>query len=265
MKRKFGLLFIILLLAFFVMQVPVKADMGDTEETTETQQETGQDKYIIVNGSDCDVVILREYQEGDSDSKGEFGNAEDNRMQYIPFDGLAHNIIEERRSYERIEGENLSLLEALADCELDGEYATIGDIPEETILSVEERDNMVVITYIIPDERQERVTSRNIIVDSTVVIDQVSSFTLRREIEFAYGIPFNGAHGAQIMSAKAYVSYVNSSSAYYPDTSSIATTIGNMGNPAICTTTVNVYIKSSNQLHGRYASEAYCYGDGDWK
>lgn len=235
MKRMSGLLFIFSFLMFFLIQVPVKADIACPEDTSEAEQEAGTDTYITVDGSDCDLVIRRESYEVTDGDQSRYGTT------------------------------GMTLLETLADCELGGEYSTVGDIPEKDILSVEETDNMVIITYIIPNDKQERVTSRNIVVNSTVIIDRVEAFTLCREIEFAYGIPYNGAHGAQIISVDAYISYVNSGSTYYPDTSSIAATIGNMGNPAICTTTVNVYIKSSDQLHGRYVSEVYCYGDGDWK
>lgn len=265
MRKKLGLLFVFSFLAFFTIQVPVKADMDRTEGVSEEESEAGKDTYSTIVDSDGDVIILREYQEGTDDNESRDGIAEDNRMQYITADGSPCTVVEERRSYEREAGEEQSLLESLADCELDGVYGRIGDIPEEAILSVEESGNRVVITYVISDENPERVTSRNIVVDSTVILDHVVSFTLRREIEFAYGIPYNGAHGAQIISAKAYISYVNSSSAYYPDTSSIVTTISNMGNPAIVTASVEVYIKSSDRPHGRYTSEVYCYGDGDWK
>lgn len=235
MKRMSGLLLVLSFYMFSLVLIPVKADMVYPEDTSATEQETEQDTYMTVDGFDVSVVIRREsYEVTDGNQRG-YGTT------------------------------GLTLLETLADCELDGEYSTVGDIPEEDILSVEEIDNMVIITYIIPDAKQEGMTNRNIVVKSAVIIDRVEAFVLCREIEFAYGIPYNAAHGAQIMSVNAYISYTNSSSAYYPDTSSVATTIGNMGNPAICTTTVNVYIKSSNQLHGRYVSEVYCYGDGDWK
>lgn len=139
------------------------------------------------------------------------------------------------------------------------------DYFEGDILWVETSSDTTVVCYIIEEPPVvERVTNKSISLGYRVSINNVYSYTVRHDITFAYGIPYTSSHAAQIMSGKAYIIETNSSSAYYPDTSSIVINKGTVSNPAIFTSNIKTYTKSTNQLHGTLECYTRCYSDGSY-
>ena len=133
------------------------------------------------------------------------------------------------------------------------------------IIGIQEDGNIKIIQYVEETPIQTITSSKNISFGWDVVIDNVFSYTLKQDITFAYGIPTNAGEKAQIITAKAYISKTNSSSAYYPDTSTLSTKIVKLGNPATVTSKINTIAKSTNKLHGTLTGKTFCYGNGSYK
>lgn len=75
-------------------------------------------------------------------------------------------------------------------------------------------------------------------------------------------IPTANGDYAQIISYSAYVSYTDSSSAYYPDTSQKKDTLVKFGNPAKLTTTIPIRKKSNDSIVDTPKLVSKFYGTG---
>lgn len=139
------------------------------------------------------------------------------------------------------------------------------NLEEDEVLSVVIEDNLTIITYVISSlDSSPFTTTKTISLGHRVLIDNVYSFTMKHDITFAYPIPVYGVDKAQIMTSKAVVSDTNSSSAYYPDTSSITTTITALGNPATFRSDVDIYKKTNNSYFKTAGFVTYMYGNGSY-
>ena len=122
------------------------------------------------------------------------------------------------------------------------------------------------IVYVLPSSNNgsTKVSQKTISHGWEVNIDGIHSYTLRHDITYSYGLNVNGTEKAQIISYKSYVSYINPSSAYYPDTSTLSNTLTKIGNPAKLKTVLSDYSKTTNKKHGTITAISKCYGSGSY-
>ena len=93
--------------------------------------------------------------------------------------------------------------------------STVDSLSSQNILWTQTEGDTTIICYVIDaPPATARVTSKSIIIGYRVLIDNVYSYTIRHDITFAYGIPLNGSHVAQITSGSAYVSYCYGNGTY---------------------------------------------------
>lgn len=147
-------------------------------------------------------------------------------------------------------------------------YVYDNDLNENIyIIGIESYGDKTVTHYISEDANNivtPYTTSKKVTNGWKVDIDNVFCYSLRHDVTFAYGIPTGSGEKAQILSYKAYIEKVNSSSAYYPDTSSMTDTLTKLGNPAILKTSVTDRYKSNNKAHGTFYAKTKCYGNGSY-
>ena len=92
--------------------------------------------------------------------------------------------------------------------------------------------------------------------------DGVLCFIFNQEVNFVYGIPTSNGDYAQITNYSAKVTYTNSSSAYYPDTSELTNSLVKFGNPAKLTSKIPIRKKSNNKKVDTPSLISKFYGSG---
>lgn len=131
------------------------------------------------------------------------------------------------------------------------------------LLSKETDGEFVIEKYAISDNALSPLTTtKEKDFGFVVKRDNVICFELRHKVKYAYGIPTANGDYAQIISYSAYVSYTNSSSAYYPDTSQKKDTLVKFGNPAKLTTTIPIRKKSNDSIVDTPKLVSKFYGTG---
>lgn len=118
-----------------------------------------------------------------------------------------------------------------------------------------------VISYIINDLSNARVTGKSLSLGYDLSIDGVYCCTIRHDVSFTYGISTSNGDIAQITSAVAYVLKTNSESQYYPNE---ITTSKSNGSIAKFTSNTKIYKKSTNKKHGTLSVTTYCYASGKY-
>lgn len=118
-----------------------------------------------------------------------------------------------------------------------------------------------VVTYIINDLSNARVTGKSISIGHELSIGGEYCCTIRHDVSFTYGIVTSNGDIAQITSAVAYVLETNPKSQYYPN--GITTSQSN-GSIAKFISNTKIYKKSTNKKHGTLTSITYCYASGKY-
>lgn len=151
------------------------------------------------------------------------------------------------------------LASAKTECDLKN---TMDYCEPGTLINVETNDYYDVHTYLEEVSENTRTSQKTVNLYYSVIIDNVKSYTIMHTITFTYAIPTSDGEKAQITTSSSQIVYTNSSSAYYPDTSTIWNSRVLFGNPASHTSHVDIYKKSDNSYYTSMGKVSYVYGNG---